>query len=262
MNEQEKRIQRRKEEDSAFNRMLLWLAGCVVLEALTLLLRQLYFSYTDLGLAVAGALNAFFNVFRFAGLVLTAAGAVWTVLSIRQGKHGKQLAAPIACTGAAAWLWAVSLMCSNYTFAYETGMGLLCVLPVVIAALAAVFFLYQREFFFNALLGGAGITALWVYKHIYMNHPRATYLGFAVVWVFLAAGAVAAFMLKQRKGRALGRQILPAGANYPLLLLTCVLSAAALAAALAIGVAAAYYIMFALIAWLFCLAVYYTVKLM
>ncbi len=262
MNEQEKRVQRRKEEDSAFNRMLLWLAGCVVLEALTLLLRQLYFSYTDAGLAVAGALSAFFNVFRFAGAVLTAAGAVWLVLCVRQGRRGKQLAAPIACTGAALWLWAVSLMCYNYSFAYEAGMGLLCVLPAVIAVLAAVFFLYQREFFFNALLGGAGITALWVYKHIYMNHPRATYFGFAMVWIFLAAFAVAAYLLKKRKGRAFGRQVLPAGANYPLLFLTCALSAAALAAALAIGVAAAYYIMFVLIAWLFCLAVYYTVKLM
>ena len=40
MSEQGKRLQKRKEEDAAFNKMLLWLAGAVLLEGLTLLLRR------------------------------------------------------------------------------------------------------------------------------------------------------------------------------------------------------------------------------
>ena len=44
--------------------------------------------------------------------------------------------------------------------------------------------------------------------------------------------------------------------------LTCAIVAAAVAAALVLGTAAAYYLMFALVAWLFIMAVYYTVKLM
>lgn len=54
MSEQGKRLQKRKEEDAAFNKMLLWLAGAVLLEGLTLLLRRFYidYAYTDFGVAL------------------------------------------------------------------------------------------------------------------------------------------------------------------------------------------------------------------
>jgi len=44
--------------------------------------------------------------------------------------------------------------------------------------------------------------------------------------------------------------------------LTCGIVAAVLAAALILGTAAAYYLIFVMVAWLFVMAVYYTVKLM
>ena len=46
MSEQGKRLQRRKQEDAAFNKMLLWLAGAVVLEILTFVLRRIYINYS------------------------------------------------------------------------------------------------------------------------------------------------------------------------------------------------------------------------
>lgn len=257
MSEQGKRLQRRKQEDAAFNKMLLWLAGAVVLELLTILLRRVYinYSYTDFGVGFMVALNAFFGVFRFAGAVLTVAGAVWLLLSV---KNGKKRILPGACTGVALWLWAASVLCYGLN---TMGMKILCVLPAAVAVLAAIFFLYQREFFYNAILAGVGITALWVYRQIYMNHPRMTYCGFAAVWVGLAAAAVIAFLLSRRGGKFAFLRVLPAEAGYAAIYLTCAVTAAVLLVSLVIGVASAYYAIFALIGWLFCLAVYYTVKL-
>lgn len=258
MNEQGKRVQKRRQEDAAFNRMLLWLAGAVVFELLSLLVRKLYinFSLTDLGLAVASGLNAFFSVFQYAGLVLTIAGFVWLAAACRKQK--KQTL-PLICAIAVLWLWAAAVLC--YRFG-STGAGVLCVLPAVGAALAAVFFLYQREFFCNVVLGGIGIAALCVFRSIYMMHPRMTYCGFALVWVVLALAAFAAFRLSKNDGKLGALQLLPSGVGYLPVYLTCAVTAAALLAALILGVSAAYYIMAVLVAWLFCLAVYYTVKLM
>jgi len=264
VSEQEKRVQRRKQEDAAFNKMLLWLAGCVALEALTLLLRQVYIyhSNTSFGIGLLSVLSSFFLVFRFAGVAVSAACVVWLALCFKKGRRGKALALPAACAGASLWLWAVSVLCANMDFAYSTGMGMLCILPVVVGVLAAIFFLYQREFFYNAILGAMSITAIWVFRHLYTNHPRMTWCGFAAVWLVLALAAWGAYRLSSKKGVAFGVRVLPEKANYLLIYLTCGVCAAALAAAMIAGVAAAYYVMFAVIGWLFCLAVFYTVKLM
>lgn len=258
MSEQGKRLQRQKQEDAAFNKMLIWLAGSVVVEGLTLLLRKLYinYSYTDLGVGIALGLSKFFSVFRFLGAVLFVAGCVWTYLTVK--KQGKK-ALPLAVTGVVLWLWIASVLCFQLG---EMGMGMLCVLPAVVAVLAAVFFLYQREFFCNAILGGIGITALWVYRQIFMSHPRMSYCGFAVVAVLMLAAALAAFRLSKREGKLGSFRVFSAGASYLPTYLTCAVVVLALVAALILGVSAAYYIMFVLIGWLFCLAVYYTVKLM
>lgn len=258
MSEQGKRLQRRKQEDAAFNKMLIWLAGSVVLEGLTLLLRRFYinYAYTDFGVGLAMGLNGFFGVFRFLGLALVIAGAVWLLLSLR---GGKKIVLPSVCTGVVLWLWIASVLCYGTN---EMGMGMLCVLPAAVAVLAAVFFLYQREFFYNAILVGVGITALWVYRQIFMNHPRMTYCGFAAVWALMVLAAAAAFLLSKREGKLGFLRVLPAGASYMSIYLTCAVVALTLLVALLVGVAAAYYAIFVLIGWLFCLAVYYTVKLM
>lgn len=252
MSEQGKRLQRQKQEDAAFNKMLIWLAGCVVVEGLSLLLRWVcaYNLYLMVGL------NSFFGVFRFLGAVLFAAGCVWTGVTLR--KKGKK-ALPLACTGAVLWVWIVSVLCYGNN---QTGLLVVCVLPGVVAVLAAVFFLYQREFFVDAILVGVGMAALWVYRQIFMNHPTMTYCGFAAVWVLMALAALAAFRLSKRSGKLGNVRVFPAKVSYLPIYLTCAVVALALLAALILGVEAAYYVIFVLIGWLFCLAVYYTVKLM
>lgn len=258
MSDQGKRLQRKKQEDAAFHKLLLWLAGALVVEGLSLLIRRLYVyhSYTDLGFAIAGGMMAFFHVFSFLGLALTIAGVVWVCLTAKK-KGG--LIVPLAVTGAALWLWAASVLCYYWN---PTGVSVLCVLPAVAAGLAMIFFLYQREFFAEAALSAVGIFALWVYRQIYMMHPRMTYCGFAAVWIFVALCAGGAYALSKREGKVGKVRLLAAGASYLTIYLTCGVVAVALAAALILGIASTYYVIIALVAWLFCLAVYHTVKLM
>ena len=54
----------------------------------------------------------------------------------------------------------------------------------------------------------------------------------------------------------------PQGISYALVLASCVLGVLVVIAAAALGSNAAYYLMFAMVAWLFALVVYYTVKMM
>lgn len=258
MSEQGKRVQHRKQEDAAFNKMLLWMAGAVGVEILSLLVRRLYinFNLTNVGVAVASGFSAFFRVFQYVGIVLVIAGCIWTVLTYK--KKGKMIL-PLACTGGALWLWIAAFLCYNYQSA---GARILCFIPAVIAIFAAVFFLYQREFFWNVVLGGIGITALWVFRQIYMEHPRMTYCGFAVVWVVMALAAFIAFKVGKKNGKLGSLRVMPVEAGYLPVYLTCAAVAVALVAALILGVSAAYYVLAALAGWLFFLAVYYTVKLM
>ena len=57
-------------------------------------------------------------------------------------------------------------------------------------------------------------------------------------------------------------RILSKNTSYPLILASCLVGLLVQLAAMALGANLAYYLMFAMVAWLFALLVYYTVKLM
>lgn len=258
MREQERRQQRRKQEDAAFNKMLLWLAGSALLEGLALLLRRLYldFDLTMTGVGIAGAISGFFGIFRFAGAVLFVGGCVWLYLS---WKKQAPVLWPCVAVGVVLWLWIAAV----FTYGQkEWGFTVMCVLPVVVAMLSAIYYLYQREFFFNAGLCICGVTALYVYRKIYPGHPGITWLGFGLVWLGLLGAALLAYHIQKGAGMLLDRRVLSVHASYAPIYLTCGVVALALLAAILLGNPVAYYAVFAVISWLFCLAVYYTVKLM
>ena len=242
MFEKGKREQRRSQEDTTFNKMLLWLAGAVVVELLILLVKQIYVD-AWLGFGAAYGLLVFFEVFRFLGAALVIAGAVWAVL---WGRSGRSLVLPLACTAGVALVWLVAL------FAYylsEVGLSIMMVLPAAGAVLIVVFFLYQRAFFFNAMLAGGGLVAVWMYRQYYWEHPTLIRLSFIAGFVVLAAAAVLAF-------------VMPPDSNYVITWITCAVTAAAMALTLALGGTAAFYLLFVLAGWLFVQAVFFTVKLM
>jgi hypothetical protein len=205
---------------------------------------------------MVGGLDTFFKVFRGLGAVLFVVGCVWSVVTLRKG--GKK-ALPLACTGAVLWLWVVAFLCYGYNL---TGMKIMCVLPAVAAGLACIFFLYQREFFVSSVLVAMAIAAQWAFHRFYTGHAPVIYVGFAVVCVVMVAAALACRWLSGRGGKLGNTQLFPVKAVYLTIYLTAAVVVLSLLAALVLGVGAAYYIIAVLVGWLFCLAVYYTVKLM
>ena len=255
MFEKGKREQRASKEDAAFNKMLLWLAGAVVVELVILFLRQVYVNLL-FGGAVAYGLKVFFQVFSFAGAALVAAGVVWAVLRVRGGKSA---VLPWACTAGVALLWVVS---GFAYYLFDAGMNIMMVMPAAGAVLIVIFFLYQRGFFLNAMLAGGGLAALWMFREYYMDHPTTVRVCFALGFAALAAAVVLAFLLI-RNGGKLGRvQVMPADTSYLLTWVTCALTAVSMVLGLVMGAGVAYYLLFVLAGWLFIQAVFFTVKLM
>lgn len=255
MFEKGKREQRHEQEDAAFNRMLLWLLGAVVVELFIMLVKQVYVNLLA-GVTVALVLLNFFHIFIFAGAALVIAGVVWIVLNYRKGSP---VVVPCICTAAAAGLWVMSGL--SY-YLYDIGMNIMMILPAVAAVLIVVYFLYQRVFFLNTLLTAGGLLALWLHRQYYMEHPTMIRLIFAAGFVLLAAALVLSFLLYRGGGKLGGLRVMPAGTSYLMTWITCGVTALCMVLALALGTAAGFYLLFALVAWEFVQAVFYTVRLM
>jgi cobalamin synthase len=114
----------------------------------------------------------------------------------------------------------------------------------------------------SCALAAVGIIALWVFRQYYTDHAKFIYLCFAAVWVVMAAAALVCSRLSKRGGKAVGLQVFAPKTAYLTMYLTAAAVALSLVAALVLGIGAAYYIVAVLVGWLFCLAVYFTVKLM
>ncbi|HJH62917.1 MAG TPA: hypothetical protein IAC84_06620 [Firmicutes bacterium] len=258
MTDKEQQSKRRQAEDAAFHRMLLWLLVAVVAELVVLLVKYFYVDITGAAwrVSVAQGLLLFFRVYRFLGIALAAAAAVWAVQAARRGKG---VLRSRILTGAAIFLLAVSWVAYHF---YDEGVRVLLVLPAIGAGLILVYFLYQRSFFVNTVLTGGGIAALWLHRAYYPSHPGAVVGCFLVVWMVLAGAAALCWRLRQSGGVLGGRRLMPVRSHYVSTWVTCGIVAAALAVGLVLGTSAALYLIFGLIGWLFCQAVFFTVKLM
>lgn len=258
MKTREEREQLRRKKDEAINHLFIWFVGAIVLEIVAMFVKNHFFNYsiTESDLALASRLLSVFQVFQWVGLGILIAAAVWGALWKKQGKN---LLAPMLVLAIDAGLWIITIL------AYRggtVGEALLSVFAPAVGILAVLWYLYPRDFLCHAVLTGCGFTALWMYRKIYLNHPRATYCGFALVFLLLVLGAVLYVVMAKNGGVWKGRRIFHQYANYPLGYITCGLTAAVMALTLALGTTAAFYCLFVLLAWLFCMAVYYTVKLM
>ena len=256
---QEKLEARRRQEDATFNKLLVWFVGAVVFEMLVLFLKRFYINYDQMsisGVQFAIAIGKVLGVLRFAGLAVMVAGAAW--LAARKKKE-KSIVLPGICAAAGLALALTAFLGYHYQ---EFGVNLLGVVAPAVAVLAVIFFLYQREFFYSAILSGMGIVALWVYRKAYLNHPRMIYLGFALVGIAMIVAVILAWKLSRSSGKLGKIKVLDAGASCLTAYLSAGLTVLALAAALTLGATVAYYAIFLLVAWVFCMVVYYTVRLM
>jgi len=246
---------RRRQEDMALNRGLIWVGGAIVLECLLLLVNRYYINYyvseVDMAIAVKGALSAIRIVGGIAGLVTL----VWAALQFRRGgKHALPAVLTVAC-------WALAV-CAHVTLVYQkSGVQMLFLLVPAWAGLALIYYLYQPEFFLAAAAGGFASLGLWFIRYGGVGlEAAASLLGIVIV-------AAAALLLKKSGGvirRSSGEEVrlLTGNTSYALVLASCLVGLAAMAAALLLGANIAYYLIFVMVAWLFALLVYYTVKLM
>ncbi len=254
--------ERRRQEDIALNRALVWVGAAIVLELLLLLVNKyfinVYTTQASVNLAI-GILTGL-KALRIVALVGVIACAVWLWMNLKKNSR-------TAATSLIALLGCAALgFCAHIIVVYrDSGIRMLFLLVPAWAALALIYYLYQKEFFYSACFSGLGVVALWLIRHR-VGQDMTVYVSLAVMAVALVAAALLLNKTRQNEGvlTISGRtfHVLPADANYTMLSITWIASVAAVVLGLLLGGTVAYYLIYALVAWLFCLLVYYTVKMM
>lgn len=257
-----KRTERAHQEDVVLNRILIWFGAAVVAETVLLWLGRYYSPHSTAYevIMLASAIRDVTNIFRWVTLALGVVSAVWLLLAKRQGKRARL---PLALT--ILFLAASAMSIVIYRFS-DTGIQFLCRAVLGVTVMALIYYLYQREFFTASAVTAAGILGLWVLRRADGGYTLLLYGYMALVAVLLVAVVAVCRMAQTHEGVvSLGGKkvsLFPKNAGYGMVYLTCGIVAAVLIAALVAGTAVAYYLMFGLVAWIFVMAVYYTVKLM
>ena len=247
-------------EDRAFAQMLLWVATAVVVEVIMLLLNRFYVHarVSELGFKVP--MYKVLTAFPIVGTILfvvflVAAVKVHRSDSLHDGTLQAAVACGFLCTGFG------GLLLRNM----ETAIApmVLVVVPAL-GVLMMVYYLYQREFFASVLVGALGLLGLWMFRSF---GTGTMYYGCLILALVVAlVGVVLAGKAKAKDGvLTLGGQdyqLFQPETAYLAFFLTVVITAVLLLAPLALGTAMAYYGIWAMAAWLFILAVYFTSKLM
>ena len=249
---------KRQMEDRIFNRMLVWLAVAAVVEIYFVIVNRFYVH------ARAGEINAMV-AWHSALLVLFAVGLVLFAVCVLWGRKkqasGHDTVLPFALGGGFLVMGLGSLA---IRLSHSNSHLMLGVVPGL-AVLAIIYYLYQKEFFPCALVSALGILALLLYR-ISGWAGKGYLLGVALTLVVAVASLALMLRLKKNEGvltvKGRPQRVLSAEANYTPCFITIVVAAVIVLCPLAFGSAVAYYGIWALGAWVFILAVYFTSKLM
>lgn len=254
--DKEARVAKKQREDQALNRVLWWFGGTVVLEFFLLLLNRFYINFNADGVALARSIFRFLRVAAWVCFAAAVATAAWW--AVRRKKGGKTfLPGALFITSLV-----LTVCCLVAGIGRSMGVKFLYVCVPVMAVLALVYYLYQREFFLVAVLGGVVLFAMWMYRELIYSHALAVHIVFAVMGALTLATAALFYVLQKHDGKLGKVRILPKKTNYIPLYLAAAITALCLILALVLGATAAYALIFAMVAWLFGIAVYYTVRLM
>ena len=257
MNKKEQQAQRAKQEDVVLNKVLWWIVGSVILEALLLLLNRVYVNYTASEIEFAYSLR---GVFKVLAIVLPICFVVLAGLWLAARKSGKL----VKLTGVLALIALILAVCAVIVRIFDvSGVKFLYIAVPVVAVLALIYYLYQREFFVSAVFCALGLLGIKLLPRV----RGASLVGYAYavgLAVLLVAAVVLFRMMQKSQGKLTVKgapmQVFPKGANYALLYVTCALVAVVAIAAVMMGALTLLYGV--LVAWLLILAVYYTVRLM
>lgn len=247
-NKNDAAAQRREQEDAAFYRVV----GILVIAIVTEIIGIVY--YRNMGsrmfkIGAAGSMNVGRWVFM-ALAVLFIGAAVFQALRKRNNK--------LYVWGA---VFALILFAAAELIYYGHGGGALtvCVATPVLAALAFVYIIFQREFFIDSTLCTLAIVTL--------AGVRGTVIGlpvYAVVSIVLSLAAIIVVLIASRnEGIFAGRRVIERiGSGHISVILAAALSIVTVIPALLLGAGFAYWAIFVVGAFLFIDAVYHTVKLM
>ncbi len=251
----EERLAKKQKEDHALNRVLWWFGGAVILEFFLLLLNR----FGARSGAQGGMTDGVFRGLWIGSWVfLVAAVACGVCWALRRKEKGKTF-----LPGLGTLVFGSLFLCAFAAGTWQSlGVQFLYVCVPVVAVLALIYYLYQREFFLVALQGGLTLFAMWAYRKLIAVEPVLVYVLFAVAAALAVAFLVLAAVLQRGKGRLGKVRVLPKRANYLPLYAAGAECLVCLAVALLLGAAAAYVCLIATVAGLFGVAVYYTVRLM
>lgn len=251
MNKVQKKSAAKSREDTITYRILLAFTFTVIaIFALTLVKRSFYYAFEMLEVSYSYLIAA--KLFA----LLTLAGAALTVFARRLKWPSSLSTLGIYVTV----LGAIAVLSCLYIYIYNISAvkSLFYIYPI-----ASVYFLlyniYQKEFFYNALLTGAFCLLLY---HFGQGIGQIDLIINIAGIVFLAVSALAAYYLKKNKGKIGKLRLLPSEMNYTYAFISCGFLGLCLIAALIGGATVAYYCFFICAVYLFAMAVYYTIKMM
>ena len=249
--DKKQREARRQQEDLALKRGLFWVAGAAVLECLLVLVNRFYINYYPEEWSIAYGFLYALRALRVVGPIVAVLALAWAVMRLRRG-GGTGLPVGLAALGGAVGV------CAHVALSLQAvGVSMLFWLVVAWGVLGLVYYIYQREFFLAASGVGLSVLGMWFVRYNQRLESAAALLGIVLV-------LAAVLLLKKNSGALPGApevHFLPKDAGYGAVLLSCAAGLVALAAAMVLGSGAAYYLIFAMLAWLLALFVYYTVKM-
>lgn len=255
------RDEQRLQEDIALSRGLVWVGIAIVLELLLLMVNKYYVNVYSTAESVAMAYTVLniLEAVRVIGVAVAAALGIWSLLKFKKGEECRIPVMMMLISG-------ILVFSSHIIMNFQgTGIQMLYMLVPALGALALVYYLYQKDFFYSGAMCGMGIVALWLIRHG-ANTAYTVYAYLAAMGLALVLGAVILGGVRQTDGELtlMGQKIrvLPEDANYLILLVTAMVNIAVVAGAMLIGDILAYYLLYVMIAYLFGLLVYYTVRMM
>ncbi len=250
---------KRQMEDRAFNKMMFWLIGALVVEVFMLFINRFYVHVRVDEINFYVALHHVLGVLPVVGVLLFVALLLWG-LKLRKQEQAKSGTWQIITASAALTIGIGAFLIR--TFGGSAAPMVLAAVPGL-ALLALVFYLYPKEFFVCGIAGGLAILGLWTFRVVGMSPLFYAYL--AVVLVLAASAALFLVMLQKKDGALEKGEkkwvLFQPDAAYLAYYLTAALAAVLLLAPLLLGAAVAYYGIWIMAAWLFILAVYFTSKL-
>ena len=193
MNRKEQQAQRAKQEDEILNKVLWWIVGSVILEMLLLLLNKVYVNYTVEQIEFAYSLR---GVFQVLAIVLPICFVVMLAIWLVSRKSGKLT----RLTGGLTLVMLVLAVCAVVVRIFDnSGVKFLYVAVPAVAVLALIYYLYQREFFFAAVLSALGLLGIKMLPRI--NGASLVGYGYAVVLAVILIAAVVLFYVLQKNRR-------------------------------------------------------------